>query len=121
MTDQTINNLITAIPPTLVALLAFYQGIRNGWKADANGKALAENTQKTDAITEKVEAVHELTNSNLTSANDKADALATDLRKANERLAAMDAGVKADLATAQQQIADLMKLVVKNGRAEPTK
>lgn len=67
MTESTTLAIITAIPPTLLALAAFLSSLHNNKKAiirSAVTDAKIEN--KGDILVKKADEIHELTNSNLT-------------------------------------------------------
>lgn len=87
MTDSTIVAILTALPPTLAAIAALIQGLKNSKKADAaNIKADVANektndllnktaivTEKAEAIATKTDEIHTLANSNFSkvSANNQ--------------------------------------------------
>lgn len=73
--------LITALPPTIMAFAALRQGQSNSIKGD-------QSVAQGQALIEKTEQIHMLTNSNLTA-------------------------IKAELARAKMQIEELQELVMK--------
>lgn len=76
MTDAVQIALIASIAPTLAASAAVIIGILNRKKADETGK-------KADAIIDKAEEIHVLTNSNLTKVTQA-------LTKANRKISALE-------------------------------
>ncbi len=66
MTDPTILAVITAIPPTLLALAAFVQSFKNNTLSEARSVATdAKIDQKANTMEKKTDEIHKLTNSNL--------------------------------------------------------
>lgn len=92
MSDATIDKLVfavlAAIPPTIASLAALRQSRKNSKKVDLNTAITASTNRLAEDLEKKTEHVIDLTNSNLTA-------------------------VKADLASANQQIKELQSLVAK--------
>jgi len=80
VTDLAVSNLtavLAHLAPTIAALAALFQGLRNGKKAEVI-------TMKAETIVEKTGEVHALVNSNLA-------AVKADLAVANERIKELSA------------------------------
>jgi hypothetical protein len=87
MTDAIMIALIAAVPPTLVALAGFFQGISNGRQA---GKIVA-----------KTEEIHTATNGHLS-------VLTKNLADAKQEIKDLQGSMRTELAEANQQVKDLV-------------
>lgn len=89
-----VGAIITGIPPTLVALAAYRQGVRNEVKAKENTQAVLVETDK----------IHELTNSNLTKVK-------SDLMAATSQIE--------ELQTLVATLVEQKKALIAEGKKEP--
>lgn len=97
MTEATISQIITAVcytlPPTLAALAALMQGRANNRQTDTQTATMGAKTdrivEKTSAIIQRTEQIHEQTNGNLTLLKAQLQAAMTKVNELEQQIILM--------------------------------